>query len=236
MNIVTKIASEAGARHSEIREVVSQASGVIAHYWPMSMFVHHNPLHNIESMHFEEAVRLGRRFVGGNGYLPNETFREYVKSGRIQPEHIDNALRPKAEDQHVSLGQRTVSHYDVLRAHLLFGITPPADETLQAFVDRSPAAASLRKLADHLAPVLPEPASNELQLGRDLTFAEWCDRTLHTQLTDPIDREVIKWCEAFLDEGHAVWAMPEREKGFYHTWKSLAALEWSPCGIRNSSR
>ena len=51
-----------------------------------------------------------------------------------------------------------------------------------------------------------------------------------------MDREVIKWCEAFLDEGHAVWAMPEREKGFYHTWKSLAAREWSPCGIHNSSR
>ena len=35
-----------------------------------------------------------------------------------------------------------------LRAHLLSGVTPPAKETLQAFVDRSPNAASLRKLAD----------------------------------------------------------------------------------------
>lgn len=236
MSVATENASEAGTRHSEIRELVSQASGVIAHYWPMSMFVHHNPLHNIESMHFEKAVRLGRRFVGGNGYLPNETFREYVKSGRIRPDHINAALRPKAEDQSVTLGQRTVSHFDVLRAHLLSGITPPAEETLQAFVDRSPDRDSLRKLADHLAPVLSAPEPDESQLGRDLTLSEWCDRTLHTHLTDPMDREIIKWCEAFLDEGHAVWAMPEREKGFYHTWKSLAAREWSPCGINNSSR
>ena len=97
MNVVTENASETGARHEKIRELVSQASGVIAHYWPMSMFVHHNPLHNIESMHFEDAVRVGRRFIGGNGYLPNEMFRQYVKSGRIQPEHIDAALRPHTD-------------------------------------------------------------------------------------------------------------------------------------------
>ncbi|MBM83789.1 MAG: hypothetical protein CMJ78_24805 [Planctomycetaceae bacterium] len=236
MNVVTENISEADTRHAEIRKLVSQASGVIAHYWPMSMFVHHNPLHNIESMHFEEAVRMGRRFVGGNGYLPNEVYREYVKSGRIKPEHIDAALRPNTEDQNVTLGQRTVSHFDVLRAHLLSGNTPLAEETLEAFIDRSPHASSLRKLADHLASVLPEPEADESPLARDWTLADWCDRTLQTQLTDPMDREVIKWCEAFLDEGHAVWAMPEREKGFYHAWKSLAALEWSPCGITNSSR
>lgn len=236
MNVVTENASEAGTRHSEVRELVSQASKVIAHYWPMSMFVHHNPLHNIESMHFEEAVRLGRRFVGGNGYLPNEVFREYVRSGRIQPDHIDAALRAKTDDQTVTLGQKTVSHFDVLKAHLLSGRTPPAAETLQAFIDRSPNADSLRKLADHLAPVLPEREPNESPLGRDVTLADWCDRTLHTHLTESLNREVIKWCEAFLDEGHAFWAMPEREKGFYHMWKSLAALEWSPCGINNSSR
>lgn len=236
MTVVTEHTSGAGTRHDEIRELVSQASGVVAHYWPMSMFVHHNPLHNIESMHFEDAVRLGKRFVGGNGYLPNEVFREYVKSGRIRPEHIDAALRSNAKDQNVTLGERTLSHFDVLQAHLLSGRTPPADETLEAFVDRSPDADLLRKLADRLTSVLPEPESNEPQLGRDLTLVDWCDRTLHTQLTDPINREVIKWCEAFLDEGHAVWAMPEREKGFYHAWKSLAALEWSPCGITNSRR
>jgi len=236
MNVVTENASETGARHEKIRELVSQASGVIAHYWPMSMFVHHNPLHNIESMHFEDAVRVGRRFIGGNGYLPNEMFRQYVKSGRIQPEHIDAALRPHTEDQHVTLGQHSVSHFDVLRAHLLSGSTPPAVDTLQAFVERSPNSGSLRKLANHLAPLLPEAKPDESPLARDWTLAEWCDRTLLTQLTDSINREVIKWCEAFLDEGHAVWAMPEREKGFYHAWKSLAALEWSPCGIANSSR
>lgn len=236
MNVETEYAMDADTRHQAIRELVSQASGIIAHYWPMSMFVHHNPLHNIESLHFEEAVRLGRRFVGGNGYLPNEVYRKYVQSGRIQPEHLDAAIQPIAEDQNVTIGGRSISHFDVLRAHLLSGETTPAAESLESLVDRSPDTDAMRKIGNSLASVLTAPEADESPLGRSLSFAAWCDRTLHTDLTEPINREVIKWCEAFLDEGHAVWAMPEREKGFYYTWKSLAALEWSPCGITNSSR
>ena len=236
MNVVTENVTNTDTRHEAVRELVSKASGVIAHYWPMSMFVHHNPLHNIESMHFEEAVRLGRRFIGGTGYLPNEVYREYVQSGRIQPGHLQAAIRPIAEDQNVTIGGRSISHFDVLRAHLLSGSSAPAPDALEAFVDRSPNADALRKLAASLTSVLTETEAEESPLGRSLSLAAWCDRKLGTHIIEPMDREVIKWCEAYLDEGHAVWAMPEREKGFYHTWKSLASLEWSPCGIHNSSR
>ena len=45
MNVVTENVTNTDTSHKAIRELVSQASGVIAHYWPMSMFVHHNPLH-----------------------------------------------------------------------------------------------------------------------------------------------------------------------------------------------
>ena len=236
MNLTSNNASNSDTQCQEIRELVSQAAGVIAHYWPMPTFVHHNPLHSLESLHFEEAVRLGRRFVGGTGYLPNETFREYYRSGRIRPEHLEAALRTRAQDQHVSLNERTVSHFDVLRAHLLTGLTAPADETLAAFVNRSPDAQLLRDLANRLAPVLTPREDEADPLAGSLTLAAWCDHTLHTQLADPIDREVTKWCAAFLDEGHAVWSMPDRDRGFYQTWKSLAAKEWSPCGIRQSGR
>ncbi|HMP53997.1 MAG TPA: Na-translocating system protein MpsB, partial [Candidatus Melainabacteria bacterium] len=68
-----------------------------------------------------------------------------------------------------------------------------------------------------------------------MSLTTWCDRNFHTQLTWLVDRELIKWCEAFLDEGHAAWGMPERDKGFYLSWRSLAAEEWSPCGIKDSS-
>ena len=62
---------------------------------------------------------------------------------------------------------------------------------------------------------------------RRATLAAWCDQNLGTRIADQINRESIKWCEAFLDEGHATWPMPGREKGFYRAWKFLAEREWS---------
>ena len=62
------------------------------------------------------------------------------------------------------------------------------------------------------------------------------DDTLGTQIVRQINDQLIKWCEAFLDEGHATWVMPEREKGLYQAWKTIAAHEWSPCGIADSGR
>ena len=50
-------------------------------------------------------------------------------------------------------------------------------------------------------------------LGRWLTLSHWCDDTLGTQIVRQINDQLIKWCEAFLDEAHAAWPMPETGKG-----------------------
>jgi len=68
-----------------------------------------------------------------------------------------------------------------------------------------------------------------------MTAIEWCDLVFDSNLEDRVNNELIKWCEAFLDEGHATWSMPGREKGFYEAWRALAMNEWSTCGIRNSN-
>ena len=217
-----------------LREMVAQSSSVIAHYWPMRSFVHHNPLRTLETFHFEEAVRMGKRFVGGDGYLSNETYRQFVQSGRIKPAHVDAALRPLGEREDAPLGSQAVSHVDVLRAHLLNGITAPADETVAALIDRSPYRDTILSLGERVTP--KNRSQDQVRaIGRYMTLVTWCDRTFHMQLGWVIDRELIKWCEAFLDEEHAAWSMPERTSGFYLAWRSLASKEWSPCGIANSS-
>ena len=79
-------------RRMELRGIVQLAGEVIAQYWPMRTFVHHNPLHSLEYLPFEETVRRGKQFMGGNGYLPGEIYRGYVRAGRISVEHLDAAL------------------------------------------------------------------------------------------------------------------------------------------------
>jgi uncharacterized protein YbcC (UPF0753/DUF2309 family) len=222
-------------RFKELHELVERSSEVIAHYWPMTGFVHHNPLHDLVTFPFQEAVRISRRFTGGRGYLPNEQYRQFVKSGRISSKHLDAALRAFARDDKLEVAGRTVSRLEVLRAHMLEGITAPSDETVEALVDRAPNRTEIRAVAGRVNPKVEEPDDTRA-IGRDMTLVSWCDRALHKQVEWTLNKEVIKWCEAFLDEGHAVWPMPGRERGFYAAWRFLAAREWSPCGIAGSRR
>ena len=40
-----------------------------------------------------------------------------------------------------------------------------------------------------------------------------------------VDRILIKWLMAFMDEGLAEWSFPNKERGFYKAWKSLAKYD-----------
>ena len=76
---------------------------------------------------------------------------------------------------------------------------------------------------------------DEAALGHWLTLSHWCDDTLGTQIVRQINDQLIKWCEAFLDEGHATWAMPEREKGLYTAWKASPLMNGLPAALRTAA-
>jgi uncharacterized protein YbcC (UPF0753/DUF2309 family) len=233
-------------RRMELRGIVRVAGEVIAQYWPMRNFIHHNPLHSLEYLPFDETVRRGRTFLGGHGYLPGENYRGYLRSGRMLLRHLDEALHPLARDQYVTIGPCRIAYQEVLRACLTHGLCRTADEPLDTLVDHGSTEELLQALTEHLAPIVKAPTVEDqiaaavredmAALGRSVTLSNWCDRTFGTEIVAIVNSELIKWCEAFLDEGHATWSMPGREQGFYAAWKSLAAQEWSPCGIKDSGR
>ncbi len=239
------------ARHSDtrrmhLRGLILIAGEIVATYWPMGTFVHHNPLHGLEDLPFTEAVRIARERLGGNGYLSNSTYRDYLASGRIQTADLDAALASIAQDKTITLGDRQVSHAEVLRSHLVHGATAPAQDTIDSVVQRHEDRDHIQALAQYLTPMISLPNmdtqmkaaidAERLALGRSATLSDWCDRMLGSTISERINGEMIKWCEAFLDEGHASWPMPGREKGFFNAWHWLAKQEWFPCGIAGSRR
>jgi len=239
------VASDIENRHVQLRDVIKRASEVIAQYWPMRTFVHHNPLHSLEYLSFEDAVRRAKQFTGGDGYLPGDIYRTYVKSGRITIAQIETALEPLAKLEEISFGTRALTHRDVMRACLVDGLCAPIMEPLEE--DRTGLTDDVvERLAARLDTVrfLSEPETNintlieddQAALGCVLTLSGWCDDTLGTQIVSQTNEQLIKWCEAFLDEGHAVVSMPKREKGLYQAWKAIASYEWSPCGITDSKK
>ena len=85
------------------------------------------------------------------------------------------------------------------------------DACRQFASDRLPGAA----WSDPSASFLPRP-------GPSLTLLEWVDIFCGGIWKKRVDRLMVKWLSAFLDEGISTWNLPHRERGFYRVWRSMA--------------
>ena len=63
------------------------------------------------------------------------------------------------------------------------------------------------------------------RFGRRKSHSDFLFELTGEDLTDRVNRYMIKWCAAFLDEGLAAWRMPGRGLGFYDAWRSLASSD-----------
>ena len=235
-NVKESVASQ-DVQRMELRSLVKLASETISHFWPMQTFIHHNPLHGLEHLPFEEAVEQGRKFIGGNGYLPNREYRNYYQQGRISPEASQEALRPRAQEESVVIGDRQISHLEVLETIFINGTGTIEPDAASAVLERSLSETdvnglreklqTLSKLKERRFSLNLHADREQRELGSEYTMAHWCDAALGTDIQDRINQELIKWCGGFLDEGHAPWPMPIRNKTFYGGWKMLALEDQS---------
>ncbi len=230
------------SRRLAIRSRVKIASEILAPYWSIGSFVHHNPLHELEYLHFEEAIKRGQTLLGGRGYLENETYRRLFGQGRISLNRIDELLASISKSDSITLGDRTVADIDVYRARLLHDVIAPSSENLSRLLYRDKHREEILALANRLDSVLTEKSTVELDaqrvvtedsiaITRNMMLSQWCDRVLGTKFTQFIDSELTKWIAAFVDEGQAAWEMPGREKTFYGVWRQLSLLAPAPHGI-----
>ena len=228
--------SRAGQR-MEVLSLVTLASEPISHYWPMQTFIHHNPLHGLEHLPFGKAIDEATRFLGGQGYFPNTEYRRYHQEGRITQDDIDEVLKGQAQQQCIAIGNRNISHLEALRAMLIHGTgyTAPdvASALLQEYQDDPDVKVLVEKLQALVESQPPTFSFNEhaaterKELASAYMLSAWCDQTLSTTVQDLMNYELIKWLGGFLDEGHAAWPMPFREKTFYGGWKAIAQNDQS---------
>jgi len=113
------------AEQDKIRQVVQAASEPIAPFWPMRTMIAQNPIHGLEYLPFDQAVRVGKDLLGGSGYLPNETYRQLYREGRITIEGVKRALArvgpcPESQDS-IKVGTQILSARDIWQCHLVFG-------------------------------------------------------------------------------------------------------------------
>ena len=108
-----------------VRQIVLNASEPIAPFWPMRTMVAQNPIHGLEYLPFDQAVRKGKDLLGGNGYLANEEYRQFYRNGRITQESFERAFSrvgPPSDGQvSIEIGNRKITQKKVWQLHVLFG-------------------------------------------------------------------------------------------------------------------
>lgn len=227
-----KKAAPTESQRIELRTRVNLSCEPVSHFWPMKTFIHHNPLHGLEHLPFEKAVKEGQRFLRGSGYLSNNENRKYFKQGRISEETINDALKEVSRDETITLGNQEFSHRDILRTVLIHGTGKVATDVCSAILQPSFHQPEIKNLFEKIQDLSKKKEPRDFlkdhinkekkELAAQYTLAEWCDQAFGTHVQDQINNEIIKWLGGFLDEGHAPWGMPVKQKTFYKSWKELA--------------
>ena len=76
----------------KIRSMVTMAGEVLPFFWPMRNFIHHNPLHGLEHLPFEQAVAEASHLFHARGYLKRVEYQQLMGRGSIDPDVLEELV------------------------------------------------------------------------------------------------------------------------------------------------
>lgn len=178
---------------------------------PIGVFVHHNTLHAFEHLPFEEAVVRAAQLFGAEPYMSEAAYRAELSRGRIQLVDVDTVLDQEAD----SVIFARLSRGSLRRAMITPGVREFDAATIIWRTEQGDLANDFRHAA--LRTLF------EACFARTLAHEE--EATAPRPVDDVIHPWLIRLCSVFLDQGMAYWSMPNREKGFYESVRTLFARQ-----------
>ena len=199
-------------------EVVERVSHLLPAQGPIRVFIHHNTLHAFEHLPFEEATVAAGARLGCEPFLTEERYREELRRGRIDERDIVAVVEQRLGARGAELVAGDVTRLELRRRVTIEGLPPARGATLawllgETDVLRDPAARSswesCVRAMQRASPA--EPARGiALRRHRDLLLA-----VAEIDTDEEVDPIFIRFVAAFLDQGLAQWAMPNRWQGLY---------------------
>ncbi|TPG32533.1 DUF2309 domain-containing protein [Mycolicibacterium hodleri] len=150
--------ADPSTRRAQLRSEITLAARILPTHYPLETFIAVNPLAGLEATPFEQAIRRSGDLYGARGTLPEKTFRELHRDGRITDADLDEALTrryPNLLDRPtVRLGEREFTPIELVRGDLIHG--RPAPEPLRRYRIRS------------------EQVGSDVAVTVDTQTAKWC--------------------------------------------------------------
>ena len=204
----------------KIRAMVYVAGEPIPFFWPMRSFIHHNPLHGLEHLPFEQAVDEGARLFHGRTFLPRQVYQRYLQQGQVDRAELAAqvaafvAKRPEIPGLDLHHWLMTLLT-ETTRSAVLPRTLAEVSELQQVLRGERPAPRAevpMDALVTRLQTALLGPRP----------VYEAVDALYGTGIGNELDDLVIKSCLDFFDEGQSVWGMPGRKQGFFCAWREVA--------------
>src|SRR5688572_19357317 len=124
--------------------LIDRLSHLLPAQGPISIFIHHNTLHALEHLRFEEAVEQAAVRLGCEPYLPQSRYRDKLASGRILATDVAALLAQQLGDRGAQDVAGIGSRFDLWRAVVLHGIPDARGRTLSWILEETSALSRFR--------------------------------------------------------------------------------------------
>jgi uncharacterized protein YbcC (UPF0753/DUF2309 family) len=229
-------AHHSAAPGEALRHAIAHAAHLLPIQGPIATFVHHNTLHAFEEQPFHAALAAASRALEFDPYLSIDTFRAHYARGRIDDDDLrfallelraDTHLQPSTEDLAPGLPLHLIERLALL--HNIRSIPAQAmrwEMNEHGLCDDPTARAlwSASLTVAHLTHPTPRPRHALSWIEAIGASVSHRDALLALTGEDPSllsNEPLIRLSAAFLDEGSALWTMPQRVNGLFHAWLDL---------------
>ena len=120
---------ESESELGHLQEVIDHAGHLLPAQGPITVFIHHNTLHALEDLPFNEAVKKGASVFGCQPFLTEDRYHQELARGRIRFSELREALEldlgPRAGEEVPCFGTRLDLRLAMLEYPLRIG---PSEE------------------------------------------------------------------------------------------------------------
>ncbi len=203
-----------------IRAMVYVAGEPVPFFWPMRSFIHHNPLHGLEHLPFEQAVKRGADLFHARRYLPRAIYQGYLADGTADPDALAAQLQAFAATREplpgIDLALWAGTLLEKIRAPVTGADSMVEAEDIHAVLHGRPLG------DDSHGPLERVMADLRVHLPGERPLYESLDALYGSGIGEELDESVVRACLDFFDEGQAIWEMPDRKSGFFYAWREVA--------------
>src|SRR6476660_2452653 len=228
-----------------LTRVIDRLAHLLPAQGPISIFIHHNPLHAFEHLPFEQAVERAAERLGCEPFIAESRYRDKLASGRILARDVEALLSEQQGTRAAYDVAGVGSRFALWRAVVLHGIPAAAGRELSWILEETTALSRFRtdvpaSASSATAGVgdLDDRAGEERRAVHRLWKAcleavgcagqssppsiptlvrhrDWLRETCGLDTDAWIHPALIRFLAGYLDQGLAHWSMPERNRGIH---------------------